>query len=176
MKVIAQAGKRELTIEVVRRAGVTSVHIDGRDAKIESIGRDGLRAVTVDGRTYEAAVWPSSGAEGAPRGVRGFDVAIAGRIVPVRLVDPLRHGNGRVEDAAGDEGAVEIRAVMPGKVTAVLKAPGDEVEAGTGLLVIEAMKMENEIPAPRSGRIASVLKAPGEAVEAGALLVVLEPR
>ena len=101
---------------------------------------------------------------------------IAGRVVTVRLFDPLRYGNGRAEEAAAAEGTVEIRAVMPGKVTAVLKAVGDEVEAGAGLLVIEAMKMENEIPAPRAGRIASFLKGPGEAVEAGALLAVLEAR
>jgi len=176
MKVIAQVGPREVAIEVTRRSGVTTVQIEGSDASIESSGREALRAVTVAGKTYEAAVWPTAGADGGPRGVRTFDVAIAGRIVPVRLVDPLRFGNGRAEEAVIAEGTVEIRAVMPGKVAAVLKAAGDEVEAGTGILVIEAMKMENEITAPRAGRIASIAKAPGEAVEAGALLAVLESK
>jgi biotin carboxyl carrier protein len=176
VKVIAQVGSREVAIEVTRRSGVTSVQIEGRDGAIESSGCGALRAVTVGGKTYEAAVWPTAGADGGPRGVRTYDVAIAGRLVPVRLVDPLRCGHGRAEDAAGAEGTLEIRAVMPGKVTTVLKAAGDEVEAGSGLLVIEAMKMENEITAPRAGRIVSIAKAPGEAVEAGALLAVLESR
>jgi len=175
MKVIAQAGAQEIALEVARRSGPTAVHVEGRDGTIEVAGAGGLRSVTLDGRTLEAAVWPVAALDAA-RGVRCYDVLIAGRVVTVRLFDPLRYGNGRAEEAAAAEGTVEIRAVMPGKVTAVLKAVGDEVEAGAGLLVIEAMKMENEIPAPRAGRIASFLKGPGEAVEAGALLAVLEAR
>jgi len=175
MKVIAQAGAQELVIEVARRSGHTAVSLEGRDSTVEVSGRGSLRSVTLGGRTHEAAVWPVAGSDGA-RGVRSYDVLVAGRVVTVRLVDPLRQGNGRAEEAATAEGTVEIRAVMPGKVTTVLKAVGDEVEAGAGLLVIEAMKMENEIPAPRKGTVASILKAPGEAVEAGALLVVLEAR
>ena len=158
MKVIAQAGGQELVIDVARRSGHATVTVDGRDGAIEASGQGSLRSVTLGGRTHEAAAWP-----------------VAGRVVRVRLVDPLRHGNGRAEEAAA-EGTVEIRAVMPGKVAAVLKAVGDEVEAGAGLLVIEAMKMENEIPAPRKGTVTSILKGPGEAVEAGALLAVLEAR
>jgi biotin carboxyl carrier protein len=174
MKVIAQAGAQELVIDVARRSGHATVSLDGRDGAIEVSGQGSLRSVTLGGRTHETAVWPVAGSDGA-RGVRSYDVLVAGRVVTVRLVDPLRHGNGRAEEAAA-EGTVEIRSVMPGKVAAVLKAVGDEVEAGAGLLVIEAMKMENEIPAPRAGRVASILKAPGEAVEAGALLAVLEAR
>jgi biotin carboxyl carrier protein len=175
VKVIAQAGAQELVIDVARRSGHTTVSLDGRDGAVEVSGEGPLRSVTIHGRTHEAAVWPVAGSDGA-RGVRSYDVLVAGRVVTVRLVDPLRHGNGRAEEAAAAEGTVEIRAVMPGKVAALLKAVGDEVEAGAGILVIEAMKMENEIPAPRAGRVASILKAPGEAVEAGALLAVLEAR
>jgi biotin carboxyl carrier protein len=174
VKVIAQAGAQEIAIDVVRRSGHTAVEVVGRDGVIEVLGAGALRRVTLGGRAHEVAVWPAAGSDAA-RGVRFYDVLVAGRVVTVRLADPLRHGNGHVEDAAA-AGTIEIRAVMPGKVTAVLKAVGDEVDAGAGLLVIEAMKMENEISAPRAGRIASILKAPGEAVEAGALLAVLEAR
>ncbi|HZN04423.1 MAG TPA: biotin/lipoyl-containing protein, partial [Candidatus Polarisedimenticolia bacterium] len=159
--------------EVERRPEGIHVRIDGRDAAIESSGRGALRTVTIDGRAHEAAVWTAAGADASPRGVRAFDVAVGARIVPVRLIDPLRYGNGHVDEAAA-EGTIEVRAVMPGKVTAILVAAGDEVGAGAGLLVIEAMKMENEITAPRAGKVASILKAPGEPVEAGALLAVLE--
>jgi biotin carboxyl carrier protein len=63
---------------------------------------------------------------------------------------------------------------MPGRVVRVLVQPGDEVTARQGLVVIEAMKMENELTAVRSGRIREVTVAPGAAVEAGRLLVVIE--
>jgi biotin carboxyl carrier protein len=63
---------------------------------------------------------------------------------------------------------------MPGKVVRVLVREGDEVEEGQGLVVVEAMKMENEIPAPRAGRVSAVKARPGLAVEAGATLVVVE--
>ena len=62
---------------------------------------------------------------------------------------------------------------MPGKVTRVLVARGQAVAAGAGLLVVEAMKMENELEAPRSGEVLELLAREGQAVEAGALLVVV---
>jgi biotin carboxyl carrier protein len=62
---------------------------------------------------------------------------------------------------------------MPGRVVRVLAAKGDEVAAGEGLVVVEAMKMENELRAPRAGRVAEVAVREGQAVEAGALLAVI---
>ena len=63
---------------------------------------------------------------------------------------------------------------MPGKVVRVLVAAGDAVRADQGLVVVEAMKMENEIRAPRDGRVKSIDVAPGQNVETGSRLVVLE--
>ena len=63
---------------------------------------------------------------------------------------------------------------MPGKVVALLAAEGDAVEAGQGLLVVEAMKMENEITAPRAGRVTAIKVKQGEPVESGAPLLILE--
>ena len=175
MKVVAQAGGRELAIEVVRRPEGIQVRIDGREAAIEAAGPAALRTVRIDGLSHDAAIWPAAGTDAGPRGVRAYDVALGSRIVPVRLIDPLRHGD-RAVDEAGAEGTIEVRSVMPGKVAAVLVVEGAEVEAGAGLLVIEAMKMENEITAPRAGRVTSIRTAPGDAVESGALLAVLESR
>jgi biotin carboxyl carrier protein len=62
---------------------------------------------------------------------------------------------------------------MPGRVVRVLRAPGAEVAAGEGLVVIEAMKMENELRSPRAGRVQEVAVREGQAVEAGALLMVV---
>jgi biotin carboxyl carrier protein len=63
---------------------------------------------------------------------------------------------------------------MPGKVVKMLVKPGDEVKARQGLVVVEAMKMENEIRSPKDGRVADVLVTEGASVEAGRLLVVVE--
>ncbi|MBP7570696.1 MAG: hypothetical protein KBA95_11605 [Acidobacteria bacterium] len=63
---------------------------------------------------------------------------------------------------------------MPGKIVKVLVSPGDEVGPRQGLVVVEAMKMENELRAPRQGRVASVHVQEGALVEAGRLLLVIE--
>jgi biotin carboxyl carrier protein len=98
-----------------------------------------------------------------------FSVVVAGRTHRLRLLDE-RQRRRRTHDAAGD-GVREVRAAMPGKVVAVLVEPGARVERGQGLLVIEAMKMENEIAAPRAGSVAEIRVRPGQPVEAGEILV-----
>jgi biotin carboxyl carrier protein len=63
---------------------------------------------------------------------------------------------------------------MPGRVVRVLVSPGDEVSPSQGVVVVEAMKMENELRAPRGGRVKDVSVSPGTSVEAGRVLVVIE--
>ena len=70
--------------------------------------------------------------------------------------------------------AAEIAARAPGKVLRVLVKPGDQVKARQGLVVVEAMKMENELRSPKDGRVVSVPAIEGMSVEAGRLLVVVE--
>ncbi len=86
--------------------------------------------------------------------------------------------NGRrsahAEGALHGHGQVTIVAPMPGRVLRVLAAAGDEVEAGQPVIVIEAMKMENELRAPRAGRIKEMVVAPGTSVDAGRVLAVIE--
>jgi biotin carboxyl carrier protein len=77
-------------------------------------------------------------------------------------------------DPGGPSGTQHVTAPMPGRVVRVLVQPGDEVRARQGLVVIEAMKMENELTAARSGRVREVTVGPGAAVETGRLLVVIE--
>jgi len=87
--------------------------------------------------------------------------------------------NGRAGDSSSAGGAalhageVRLTAPMPGRIGRVLVSVGDDVAARQGLLVIEAMKMENELGAPRAGRVKEIHVAPGTPVEAGRLLVVL---
>lgn len=78
----------------------------------------------------------------------------------------------RARRAAVDtQGPLSLRSPMPGRVVKVMVAPGAAVEAGVPLVVIEAMKMENELTAPRAGTVSRVLVAPGDAVERDALLI-----
>jgi biotin carboxyl carrier protein len=104
---------------------------------------------------------------------RGTDwiVGVDGRTHRVQLLDEraLRARGGSA--VAGDR---EIRAIMPGKVVAVLVDEGAAVEQGQGILVIEAMKMENEIQAGRDGTVSRIAVAPGQAVESGELLAVID--
>jgi 3-methylcrotonyl-CoA carboxylase alpha subunit len=197
MRVIARVAGRELVLEVARAEDGHAVSIAARDraaptdsaapangpapadgaASAEAVaqahGAGPFRAITVGGRAVEACAWRTShaGQSGEPD---AWDVLIGGRVYPVLLTDPLRPGDTGGRAAAG-AGPAAIRAVMPGKVVTVLAGEGTEVLAGQGLVVVEAMKMENEITAPRAGRVAEVKVRPGEVVEAGAILIVLGP-
>jgi biotin carboxyl carrier protein len=77
-------------------------------------------------------------------------------------------------DSSSSKGPAIIRAQMPGKIIKVLAAIGDRVEAGQGLIVAEAMKMQNEVKAPKSGVVVKIIAAPGATVSAGETLMVLE--
>jgi len=101
-----------------------------------------------------------------------FQVAVAGRTHRLRLLD--ERARRRHQRTGASDGARELRAAMPGKVVAILVEPGARVERGQGLLVIEAMKMENEIGSPRTGTVAEVRVRPGQAVEAGELLARID--
>ena len=98
-------------------------------------------------------------------------VGLEGRTINVTV-------NGRrsahAEAGAHGHGQANITAPMPGRVVRVLVEPGDEVAARQGLIVVEAMKMENELKAPRAGRVKEVSVAAGMSVEAGRILAVIE--
>jgi glutaconyl-CoA/methylmalonyl-CoA decarboxylase subunit gamma len=86
----------------------------------------------------------------------------------------LRRRATREADATAASGPLDIRAIIPGRVAAVRVAPGDPVEAGQTLLVVEAMKMQNELRSPRDGVIQRVAAAERQTIEVGDLLVVIE--
>jgi biotin carboxyl carrier protein len=98
-------------------------------------------------------------------------VGLEGRTISVTV-------NGRrsahAEAGAHGPGQASISAPMPGRVVRVLVQPGDEVSARQGVIVVEAMKMENELRAPRAGRVKEVSVAAGMSVEAGRILAVIE--
>jgi biotin carboxyl carrier protein len=115
-------------------------------------------------RIYEAST---------SRTADGTLVTIGGREHRVSLTDPKRlRGSAGGAEAAG--GRAEIKTAMPGKVVRILKAAGDPVEKGEGVIVVEAMKMQNEMRSPKDGVIDTINVAEGDTVAAGDVLLVIE--
>ncbi|HKO59541.1 MAG TPA: acetyl-CoA carboxylase biotin carboxyl carrier protein subunit [Pyrinomonadaceae bacterium] len=102
-----------------------------------------------------------------------YDVTLRGRSYEITIIDPKRLRSS--ENAAGHgHGTAEIVSPMPGKVVRLLVAAGDSVEAGAGIIVVEAMKMQNEMKAPKAGVVISISVASGATVNAGDVLAVIE--
>ena len=117
-------------------------------------------------KSYEVSV------ERGPNGERV--VHVNGRAVPVSIVDPRARLTRKTGAAPAGAGRRSIVSPMPGRVVKVMVQAGDAVAAHQGLVVIEAMKMENELRAPHAGRVTEVKVADGMSVEANAVLVTLE--
>jgi biotin carboxyl carrier protein len=160
--------------------------IDGERIEAEFHSADGAARLTIDGRAHKAEVRePEPGwftvllqnrvyrceIERAPNGAR--EVRINGRRIPVAVHDPkrMRVGAGA---AAGAGGRATLIAPMPGKIVRVMLQPGDEVAANQGVLIVEAMKMQNEVQSPRDGRVAEINVTEGQTVNAGETLAVIE--
>ena len=133
-----------------------------RDAQVET-PEAGVYSVLMDGRSYDAYVEETE---------RFLVVTIDGYHFEIDVRDP--RGWSRGGSARGGDGVQVVAAPMPGKVVRVLVAAGDVVEAGQGLLVVEAMKMQNEMRAVRAGRIATLAAREGATVSAGEVLATIE--
>ena len=140
------------------------VVVDGREHLVDARAFDGFfYSLLIDRRSYEVTVEENE---------EGFRVQMGADAVRVARLDPLRPARGGASPST--RGAGKIRSIMPGKVVRVLVEAGEQVRHGQPLLVLEAMKMENEVQAPVAGRVARILVEPGSAVEAGAELAVIE--
>jgi biotin carboxyl carrier protein len=102
-----------------------------------------------------------------------FEVMLHGRNYDVSVVDPKRLRSGQ-SAGAHHQGAAEIVSPMPGKIVRVLVEAGAQVEAGAGVVVVEAMKMQNEMKAPKAGTVVSINAKEGATVNAGDVLAVIE--
>jgi len=151
------------------------VLVDGQpaDAVLRPMG-SGRYVLAEDGVTTRVILEPSGPAEG---GVRRREVLVDGFRFEVEVeserIAALRERATRGRAASAHTGPLEVKAIIPGKVVAVSVATGDAVTAGQQLLVVEAMKMQNELRAPRDGTISRVDVAPGVNIEVGDRLVVI---
>lgn len=151
--------KRDVEFDLSRpEAAIDGRKIGADAAQISS----GVYSILLGGQSFEVIVEKSG---------EGLLLRTAGREFHLEIADPRAWRRGR----AGNielEGRQEVRAPMPGKIVRVLSAPGEKVEAGQGLLVIEAMKMQNEIRSPKSGTI-DRLAQEGQTVRAGEIVAIV---
>lgn len=122
----------------------------------------GVYSILIGGRSYEARVEETPAA---------LVVIIDGRRFEIEARDPRRFQRKGAGGAA--DGVQTVAAPMPGKVVRVLAAAGDDVAAGQGLLVVEAMKMQNEMKSPRAGKVLSLAAREGATVAAGEILATI---
>jgi biotin carboxyl carrier protein len=146
------------------------VAVDGRTIEIDSERlasviqvEPGVYAVLLDGASYEIRLVETS---------QGLLAEVGGRRFSVEVSDPRDTSRG--SRASLGSGRQNVAAPMPGKVVRVLVNVGDSVDVGQGLVVVEAMKMQNEMKAARPGRVTQVRVQAGETVGAGDTLVILE--
>lgn len=145
--------------------------IDDREEAI-SLELEGTRVkATIGARTYELEAREiEPGVYLFFRGNTVREIRVDERI---KIIDPKRLRTGQNSDGH-HHGVAEIVAQMPGKVVRVQVEAGAPVEKGAGVIVVEAMKMQNEMKAPRAGMVVSVNVKPGDTVNAGDVLAVLE--
>jgi biotin carboxyl carrier protein len=164
---VATLGDAEHQIEVEELAAHTlRLGIGGRDFEVDvrQVGPSSY-SILLERRSFDFDVARD-----------GDEVVVASRrgATRVGLADAARkrHHGGAARGHAG--GRAELKAMMPGRVVNVLVAVGDEVALHQGIVVVEAMKMENELKSPKAGKIAEIKVKPGQTVEKGELLVVVE--
>jgi biotin carboxyl carrier protein len=137
----------------------------------------GGRKYVLEAKTLESGVywfnWQNRSIEVAvtPNG-NGYVVSLGGQRLTVEMVDARAALQKAVQQ--GQAGTVQIRAPMPGKVVKVLLPEGSEVQDNQGILVMEAMKMQNEIKSPKSGVVKKLVVIEGAAVNAGDVLAIVE--
>ena len=167
MKWIVRGNGNAHEVEVTPGSGSFEMKIDGMTQLVEFERLDGAIAslrFPDTGRGYQITYQhDSNGSWRVAVGQREFDFSV---LSPAEAV----------EEISGDReaGPSRLTAPIPGKVVAVKVAPGDEVTPGQPLVVLEAMKMENELASEQAGRVALVHVAAGDTVEGGELLVELE--
>ena len=143
------------------------VEYEGRTFEVDALPMEAPTwSVLIDGQSYDTDVQPGKGDHVTVR-LRGSEYGL-------EVLDERRMRMRRAAGAFAVEGRATVNSPMPGKVVKVLVSAGDEVEEGQGLVVVEAMKMENELKAPKAGAVVDVAVQEGQLVEGGAVLVAIE--
>jgi len=153
-------------VEVTRGEKLWSCKVDGQEMEVDAAltARDVL-SVLIGDKAYEIK---------RERSLQGeIHMVIGSARYAVDVQDP-RSLRTRRAVAGAEAGPQKIKAAMPGKIVRLLVAEGEEVKAGQGVIVMEAMKMQNEMKSPKDGRVQKLLTSEGSTVNAGDTLAVIE--
>jgi biotin carboxyl carrier protein len=167
MRLLAVVQGMERTLAIRRSAdtpGALSFALDGQtgEADVREV-LPGVYSILLGSRCFEVKIEESA---------QGYIASVAGHSYDVILRDPRKLSHG--PSGLAETGPRRLAAPMPGRVVRVLAEEGAEVVAGQGLVVVEAMKMQNEIKSPKAGLVKSVHVKEGASVGAGELLVVVD--
>lgn len=169
MKLLARTENldSESSVEIESHNDRIIAAVDGRKYELEITSPEpDTYVLKMDGLVRELFV----SAAGDPGKYR---VIVRGRQYDIEIVDPRRlPAHPSAQNRA--EGSIELRAMMPGKVVRVLTEEGADVKKGDGVLVVEAMKMQNELKSPQDGKVVRIAAKEGATVSAGDLLAVIE--
>jgi biotin carboxyl carrier protein len=158
----------ERTVDVREGPEGAEIVVDGArvSADLALLAEPSLHSLLIDGRSREMVI---------SRKGDVVHVSLDGETIEARILDEVGRALDELAGRPGT-GALEVAAPMPGVVVAVHVAPGDEVEPGQSVLVLEAMKMQNDLSAESAGVVERVLAKAGDSVQGGAVLVVLRAK
>ena len=161
----SNAGSKLHRLELERAEAGWKCRLNGRLIDVDAlIPRRDVLSLIVEGRSYEIT---------REQTADGLHLWVGGSRFVVEMRDP-RSLRSRQKATADEKGPVKIVAPMPGRVVRILVAENHEVEAGQGIIVVEAMKMQNEIKSPKKGTVKKISAVPGAAVNPGDVLAIVE--
>lgn len=168
MKYYVEVGERTVELDFQEEGEQLRVRSGDRDLALDlrQVTGPSLYSLLIDNQSYEIFIEANGDA---------YDVLIGGEMFHLTVQDEWARRLANIQrKSAVETGTLAIKAPMPGAVVSIEVTPGQEVKRGQGLVILSAMKMENEIKAPRAGRVKSVEVQPGQTVEQARTLVVLE--
>ncbi len=168
IKLRAEVTGKDHQLTIQQHESVVSAEVDGRSYKLELRDLSAGEYLLIDCNTVHNCRVANSLSH-----PDHIEVTLRGLNYAIKLTDPKRLRSAQ-SVAEHDKGIARIVAPMPGKVVRVLVEAGAEVDAGAGILVVEAMKMQNELKAPKAGHIVSINAQAGSTVNAGDVLAVIE--
>jgi biotin carboxyl carrier protein len=166
MKFHVEINGRQRTVELERDGAAWRISLDGEAVDADAVEiAPNIYSILLNGKSYEIRITPTS--------TGALTLQTERHEFTAEVTDP-RAWRGRRHGALEAEGRQQIVAPMPGKIVRVLVQAGEKVEAGQGLLVVEAMKMQNEIRSPKSGTVERLLVKEGQPVNAGEALAWID--
>lgn len=168
MKLIAQIKEDEHEINIKREGSKIFAEVGERKYELElSVPESNIYLLKHAGKIYEVFVSPNKIKD------EPVQVNVGTEEFEINLIDPKKI-RGISSTSENADGIAEIKTAMPGKVVRILMSENDEVKEGEGVIIVEAMKMQNEMKSPKDGTIKEIRFSEGDTVNAGDVLVIIE--